>query len=292
MLNKTNTVIDRIIGKIDNDFNPDTSDWIPRVAAWSIEAMQILKVLPTQRKRVRVKVHDRIAYSECTFDVFGLKVFDANGCELIESKDVKNTCGCGTKVDVKDECGCSSTGGLTEAETSGVHLTPRTIDIVNNPDYNPAPDYMQVETVNAKDYPARYNVRGYSYAEQVPKKTYTVIDENKIEVNFDTDCIIIEFDCVKTAKSNIYGCEVPIIPNNGLLIEAIGCYCMYKMLCRGYKHPVFNLAASQYGTNPYFMWNQMKEEVKRSIIIDAQGEINDNGNWRSAFYNFTFNPRD
>lgn len=292
MLNKTNTHIDRIIAKIDNDFNPDTSDWIPRVAAWSIEAMQILKVLPTQRKRVRVKVHDRIAYSECTFDVFGLKVFDANGCELTESNDVKAACGCGEKIIVQDECECSPTGGVTESDMSGVRLTPRTVDIINNPNHNYAPDYVQAETVNTKDYSARYNVRSYDYNSKQFVRTYAVIDENKIEVNYDTNCIIIEFDCVKTAKSNIYGCEVPLIPNNGLLIEAIGNYCMYKMLCRGYKHPVFNLAASQYGTNPYFMWTQMKEEVKRSIIIDTQGEIKDNGNWRSAFYNFTFNPRD
>jgi len=38
------------------------------------------------------------------------------------------------------------------------------------------------------------------------------------------------------------------------------------MLCRGYKHPVFNLNASQYGTNPYYIWNQLKEEAKRSVL--------------------------
>ena len=51
MLNKTNTNVERIIAKIDNDFNPDTSDWIPRVAAWSIDAMSQLKVLSTERKK-------------------------------------------------------------------------------------------------------------------------------------------------------------------------------------------------------------------------------------------------
>lgn len=280
MLNKTNTSLDRVIAKIDNDFNPDTSDWIPRVGAWAIEAMQMLKVLPTERKKIKLKVHDRIAYSECTFDVYGLKVFDENGCEI-------------SRIDVvSDKCACPSTGDRTQSDTADAHLTPQTVDIIDNPDYNYAPDYMRADTINSKDYPARYNVKSYDYVEQYKKRTYTIIDDNKIELNFNTKCIIIEHNAVKTCRSLTYNCDVPVIPNNGLLIEAIGMWCMYKMLCRGYKHPVFNLAASQYGTNPFYIWSQMKEEVKRSIIIDAQGEIKDSGLWRSAFYNFTFNPRD
>lgn len=279
MLNKTDVNIEHIIAKLDNDFNPDTSDWIPRVGAWAIEAMQILKVTPTQRKRVKVKVHDRIAYSECTFDVFGLKVFDEQGCELVEASSIS------------EGCCFPSTGGQKEADTASANLTPKTIDIIDNPYYNHAPDYMRADTVNTKDYPARYNVKSFDYAEPIKQRTYTVLDGSKIELNYDTKCVVIEYDAIKTCKSNVYGCEVPVIPNNGLLIEAIGCWCMYKMLCRGYKHPVFNLNASQYGTNPYYMWTQMKEEVKRSIVIDAQGEIKDNGLWRSAWYQFTFNPQ-
>lgn len=65
---------------------------------------------------------------------------------------------------------------------------------------------------------------------------------------------------------------------------------MYKMLTRGYVHPVMNLAASQYGTNPYYIWMQTKEEAKRSVINDGTDQILDDL-WRSAFYIGTFNPR-
>lgn len=58
---------------------------------------------------------------------------------------------------------------------------------------------------------------------------------------------------------------------------------MYKMLCRGYKHPVFNLNASQYGTNPYYMWTQLKDKAKASTINDSQRD--DNGEWRKFFIN-------
>ena len=39
MLNNVNTNVEHIIAKIDNDFNPDNSDWIPRVGTWVIDAM-------------------------------------------------------------------------------------------------------------------------------------------------------------------------------------------------------------------------------------------------------------
>ena len=62
------------------------------------------------------------------------------------------------------------------------------------------------------------------------------------------------------------------------------------MLCRGYKHPVFNLNASQYGTNPYYMWNQLKDEAKRSVIAgvvnDADADL-----FRSNLFVNTFDPR-
>lgn len=37
--------------KIENDFNPDNSDWIPRVAAWTIDAMAQLKVFNTIKNK-------------------------------------------------------------------------------------------------------------------------------------------------------------------------------------------------------------------------------------------------
>lgn len=276
MLNNVNTNVERIIAKIDNDFNPDNSDWIPRVGAWTIDAMSQINVLRKIDKTMKLRVQDRIAYSPCTLDKDNLIIYDKNGCKLDEANR-DNECG-----------GCSSTGEVSQS----MSLTADTVDIINNDKAVNAPDYMIAETVNAKAYPDRYNVHSYNYSKSQIKHNYVLIDCNKIELNYDTNCIVVKYKGVETQHSDVYGCDFPVIPNNGLLIEAIACYCMYKMLCRGYKHPVFNLAASQYGTNPYFMWKELKEEAKRGVIIDAQGDvIDDGGNWRNAFYNFTFNPR-
>ena len=274
MLNKTNTSVEHIIAKIDNDFNPDNSDWIPRVGAWCIDVMNMLKIINKENKKVKVFVKDRIAYSNCPLNNTNFKVYTNKGCQIKEAKDNFNSsCGCNNDFSTGEE-------SYTElANTVGVVINNKTQE-----------EIVHSNHINSKDYSSRYNVEHYKINNQ-QDLNYVIVDCNKLELNFDTDCIYIEQEVVKTVKSDIYGCELPVIPNNGLLIEAITYYCMYKMLCRGYKHPVFNLNASQYGTNPYYMWIKLKDEAERSIINEGFEDIDDNNLWQSAFYINTFNPK-
>lgn len=281
MQNKLNTNIERIIAKIDNDFNPDNSDWIPRVGAWAIDAMNMLKILRTEKKRTKLLVQDRIAMSNCPLDDINIKVYDAKGC-LIELADNANDCS-----------GCSSTGEESQGAERSVADVTNTMSIVYNGQAIGKGVSAHAQSINTQDGASRYNVVNTTpYAQDNRHRNYVIVDCNKIELNFDTPAIYIEQEVVKTHKSPYFNCELPVIPNNGLVIEAIAYYCIYKMLCRGYKHPVFNLSASQYGTNPYYIWMKLKDEAERSVILDAQGDvIDDGGLWRSAFLIDTFNPR-
>ena len=76
--------LERIIGKIDNDFNIDNSDWIPRAGAWVIDALSQLKVLPMEIKKRELDVIDRIAMFPCALNLKSLKVYDSNGCQIPE----------------------------------------------------------------------------------------------------------------------------------------------------------------------------------------------------------------
>ena len=281
MQNNVNTNVERIIAKIDNDFNPDNSDWIPRVGAWCIDAMSQINALRTKTKQIKLSVKDRIAYSECPINNQNIKVYDNNKCKLKEA-------------DASDCCNISPSTGEFASETSDsiAAVTPNTIDVVqtNNPI---TPNRVVAETINDK-YPNRYNIHHTVIGENsVKNRNYVIVDCNKIELNFDTNYIYIETEVVETNYSDLYNCELPVIPNNGLLIEAIAYYCMYKMLCRGYKHHVFNLNASQYGTNPYYEWTRLKDQAKRSVINDAiDNNIDDSSSlFRSSLFIDTFNPR-
>lgn len=277
MQNNVNTNVERIIAKIDNDFNPDNSDWIPRVGAWCIDAMSQLNILRTKRKKIKLTVSDKIAYSDCPINT-NIKVYDENGCEIKEINDSSNKC-----------CNSPSMGDSSNENNIVTEITPNTINVVNTSKNNSS-NYVVAETINDK-YPFRYNVHHYVIGNNNEEEhNYVLVGSNKIELNFDTDYIYVETEYIETVCSELFGCELPVIPNNGLLIEAIAYYCMYKMLCRGYKHPVFNLNASQYGTNPYYMWTTLKEEAKRSIANNV--DINDASKlFRSNLFINTFDSR-
>ena len=276
MQNNVNTNIERIIAKIDNDFNPDNSDWIPRVGAWCIDAMSMIGCLCTERKKETIIVNNRIAQSNCPINNHNLKVYDNNGCEIKNVQQLASKC-------------CNSfTGEIQQSITTEIS-TSTSVYNANQP-LNNAPDYVIAETTNIdKSWPGRYNVKEYNFGQSIKDKNYVIIDNNKIELNFDTDCITIEYDTIKIEPTSL-GYELPVIPNNGILIEALVYFCIYKMLCRGYKHPVLNLSASQYGTNPYYIWNELKEQARISIINQSTENI-DTRIMRDNFYINTFDPK-
>lgn len=265
---KKYTTIERIIAKIDNDFNPDNTDWIPRVAAWCIDAMSQIKVLQTEIKRHKIPVKNRIAKSGCVIDTSTLVVYDENGCKIKEYDG-------NGKFDVhipSTGC-CHLSDQIAQAETGFKDSSRVQIDITNN----------------CKDIDKRMISYETTIGKSICDKKYIFDGCDTFEINWDAAFIYIDVKAIKTTKSTIYGVEFPVIPNNGLLIEALTFFCIYKMLLRGYKHPVMNLNASRYGTNPYYTWSILKEEAKRSVLIDEQGEvIEDDGMWRSKFYIETF----
>lgn len=274
MSKNQSTNIGRIIAKIDNDFNPDNSDWIPRVAAWVYDAMSILDLLEEEKKRIAIPINDRFGIANCDLGCDDFKLFDKNGCEIEKAED-SGGCRCG---------GASpSTGSSQCAEIDG-EITPHTM--VHTSEHMTHP-VSQAVYQNVK-YPPRYNVvEGNVASGNNTTHNYVRIGRNKIELNFDADVVYAEVKSIKTESYN--GCDFPVIPANGLLIEAIGYYCMYKMLTRGYKHPVMNLQASQYGTNPFWLWTQLKDQAKRSVNSgDIDDNIDDSSLWRSSFYISTF----
>lgn len=269
-----NVSIERIIAKIDNDFNPDNTDWIPRVASWVTDALLQLDVNLTKRKRISLPIRNRIGISQ--YNLRNAIIYDKCGNRIKEATANASDCPCN---------GSPSTGDLEQTTTASATDTSETIC---NEDANDAPNQM----VSQQIAPNRYNI--YEFELGCDKqRNYVLIDDTKIELNFDTDCIQLEYDFIETQESELYGCELPMIPNDGVLIEALTYFCMYKMLTRGYKHSVMNLAASQYGTNPYYIWLQMKEQAKRSIINrNFDRNMDDSSRmFRSALYIDTFDPK-
>ena len=238
--------ISRLIGKIDNDFNISESDWIPRVAAWVIDALSQMKVLPMERKRRTLEVSERIAQFPCCINTDEIKVYDKNGCE-ISQLDNNNSCGCNIEVD---------------------NYSPQEIAVIDNNNKSGI-NFMNVGTI------VNNSNRNF------------VIQGNNIELNFDTDKIIVETLEVATYYDEYYDCEVPYIYENGILLEALAWYILFKYLSRGSTHQVYSLKSNSPVTNPFLQWNNLKSKA----IASVKNEIYTADGWRNFFYNSTFDPR-
>lgn len=258
--------MESIIAKIDNDFNPNNSDWINRVPAWCIDAMNQLKVLSYVIKKRKVPVVDKIVRLDCCISDINFYVLDKNGCKIkrldyrLNDKNENNS-----NVELTDTLNINYTDNETDYSSFAIHN--------NEDDIN-----KRTTVINRKILPVgRESCRNY-----------VVISNNQLELNFDTDFVYVINKEIATQHSSYFNEEIPIIPNNGLLIEALAYYCMYKMLCRGDKHPVFNLNVSQYGTNPYYMWMNLKDKARASVINQLQDLDKASDEWRNYFYNSTF----
>lgn len=265
------TNIERIIAKIDNDFNLDNSDWVPRIAAWTIDALSILKCTPMDTKREKVKVNNKIATLNCPMTSSHIKVYDKNGCKIKSTKEVYKCC---TNY-IDDDSDCQDISN--------------TMELGNNVGQGSSINISTTVGLNKDKNTLINKIVEIKFTSEV-EHTYTIIDDTRIELNFDTEYVYVEYEVIKTYLSTLYNTELPYVPNNGILIEAIVYYCMYKILCRGIKHPVFNLSASQYGTNPFYMWMTLQEKAKRSVMFDKQGNIleEDGDAWRHALAIFSF----
>lgn len=238
--------ISRLIGKIDNDFNISESDWIPRVAAWVIDALSQMKVLPMERKRRVLEVSERIAQFPCCINADEIKVYDKNGCEISQLNS-NSSCGCSINVD---------------------NYSPQEIAVIDDNNKSGV-NFMSVGTI------VNNSNRNF------------VLQGNNIELNFDTDKIIVETLEVATYYDEYYDCEVPYIYDDGLLLEALAWYCLFKYLSRGSKHTIYDLKSTNAVINPYMQWQALKVKAANSVKI----KLNQDKGWRSFFYNSAFTPR-
>lgn len=239
--------LQRLIGKIDNDFNISESDWIPRVAAWTIDALSQMKVLPMEKKRRELEVSDRVAIFPCTITAEELKVFDSNGNEIPSYNSFKN-------------CGCKKSTNRTTEEQIGIT------------DSSARNGWETIQVVNV------VSASGRNF----------VLDGNNIELNFDTDKITVESFEVATYHDDYYDCECPYIYDDGLLLEALSWYVLFKYLSRGSKHIVYDLKSTNPVTNPWTQWNTLRPKAASSVKSKL-GSANDG--WNNFFYNSTFLPR-
>lgn len=246
---KNHIELGRLVGKIDNDFNIHESDWIPRVAAWTYDALAQMKCLPMERKRRMLEVSDRIAQFPCEMNMTELRVFDKNGCEIQPLDKVISCC----RNKVNNSPPVKEMAVIDNNNKTGVNF------------------------MNVVNIPSSYSDKGF------------VVQGNCIELNFETDQIEVETYEVATYYDEYYDCDVPYIYDDGLLLEALAWYCLFKYLSRGSHHQIYSLTNGNQVTNPFLQWNLLKSKAAASVKIKLS---NDTNGWNNFFFNSTFRPRE
>lgn len=183
-------------------------------------------------------------------------------CEL-NAKELKvfDTNGCEIK-EYSRECNCSG----RSIKNTGSEIT--VIDDTNKSGIN----FMKVANIVGNNTNRNF-----------------VLDGNNIELNFDTDEIVVESYEVATYYDEYYECECPYIIDDGLLLEALAWYVLFKYLSRGSKHPVYDLKSNSPVTNPWIQWNTLRPKATASAKIALSKGSGDG--WNNFFYNSTFLPR-
>lgn len=266
--------IERLIAKVDNDFNISESDWIPRVAAWCIDALSQMNVLPMEKKQRHLEVVNKIAQFPYTINGCDIKVYDKHGTFIPNINDTKANF---DSHNIPHHCHMSNAHILNHKHGYGDE------PIHYHEHMNHVDEQMQITCDNP------YHDHEVYVANVVPLNVGRnfVLDGNNIELNFETDWIIVETVEVKTYYDETYNCEVPYIYDDGLLLEALAWYVLFKYLSRGSKHQVYSLTSPNQFLNPAIQWASIKPKAMASVKI----KLNNDDGWNNFFYNYTFNPR-
>lgn len=268
--------LEAIIGRIDNDFNIDNSDWIPRIGIWTIAALQLIDGLSTSRVRKEYPLRNgSLVNKSLSIHKDNIKLFTEDGCEIKKAPlgEVR------PKGD--NQCAVEAADDL-DADYNN--------DYMKHVDMEFTPDTMVIhEEDNHKHIGCGGCGQGGVKNRNSSIYKYAYINGSYV-TNYYGRNIIAEYDDYELEYNETYNCKFPLVPNYSVIVEYIINFCMYKLLCRGYKHPVYNLSNNP-SVNPYLIYKSLLPEAKRAILNNSQNMDAASDLMRSNFYINTFNPR-
>ena len=226
---KNQLTLERLIGKIDNDFNITEADWVGRVAAWTIDCLSQLKCLPMELKRRELLVNNRIAKFPVKLNATYIRVYDKNGIEIRPAKPG----------------------------------TPFNNSEYRNPSGN---DYSEIG-VFIDDNKQGINTTKIARIVSNDTSRNFVVSGNGLDLNFETDKIYVDTYEVATYHDDYYDTDCPYIYDDGYLLEALSYYVLLKYLSRGSKHQVFDLRSNSPVTNPALKFELLRPKAIASVKI-------------------------
>jgi len=141
-------------------------------------------------------------------------------------------------------------------------------------------DLKSIVKVTYKNYiiPQHNNVTNdtNNLREYLVGASYTVNGDNTIRItsadrNLKDGTIKVYYRGYITQLSELYNVEMPLIPDDETLLQAIAHYILLRLLMRGYKHPIYSLNSNNQITNPYILYHGigntggLKQKARNSV---------------------------
>lgn len=94
---------------------------------------------------------------------------------------------------------------------------------------------------------------------------YTHRGGNSIETSFKEGFIELYYKQISTTLSPELGIQIPDVPDNIFLIQALANYIMMQLLIKGYKHPTLNLRDNSPYLNPGMAFDKYTLQARNSL---------------------------
>ena len=261
---------DSILSRLDNDFNVNSGDWIPRVPQWLYQCLSDLNIYLSLIPKAHVSIVSNYS-TNIPDDLQLMTAIEYNGSRLtrIGSYSYKpQSTSSNSSAYIKTNVGITLTGTL-----ENVTLDDSLSDIE-----------VQLSKIRVYDASSVIDLPGNS-------ETYRLIPNGTIETSFEEGLIVFHYYSFPSAYNERLNSLCPLIPDNNAVEDAATWYIFQSILQRGHKHPVFTLGNPNWKLDPFERYRKARLNAKnKSNKLDKdQARIVD-AMWQSHLYNVISKP--
>lgn len=247
---------DIIVAELINDYNIQSTDFIPRAASWIVNAINELGIYEGNTQ-LRTTGTFGLVYNPDTFNqgVIEFERENIGGFELPYNHK--------TILELRlNDCIAHRRPKVTTYDEGVIHYKPMRIN--NAPvDKTLSPQDLFISLYNknvmiSTNAVYEYSVNGNFVYTSIPNGTYELI-----------------YKGIPSIK--IQGIDYPYVLNNALLKRALKAYILKMLLMRGYVHPQLTINSNNPFMNPALDFEQLRHRVKTScgkMDVDERNNLN------------------
>lgn len=136
---------------------------------------------------------------------------------------------------------------------------PCDIKVLNHLEY----DGYVLPSLNESNHQDNSNITERQYS----CDNYVLGNNGYIHTTFETGTVKVHYLCPQTEYCKRYNIQVPRIPDDIYVKDAITWYVLYRILSRGYVHPVYGLESRNSETNPAIQWKESRRVARIKIQL-------------------------